>query len=70
MVIAGQTALHFAVVNDNLGLVKYLVKKGADVNQEASGKFFLPEDNKIYESERFSSNFEGKITKLLLMGHK
>ncbi|ESO84317.1 hypothetical protein LOTGIDRAFT_132455, partial [Lottia gigantea] len=42
----GESALHIAVVNNDLETVKLLVKQGALVNQRASGRFFLPEDVK------------------------
>jgi transient receptor potential cation channel subfamily V member 5 len=33
-------------VNENYGMVKYLLSNGADVHQRCCGKFFLPEDQK------------------------
>lgn len=44
--LAGESSLHFAVVNGSLESVKLLVEKGANVNQRATGRFFLPEDQK------------------------
>jgi len=34
------------VVNNDMEMVRMLVTRGADVNQRASGRFFLPEDQK------------------------
>ena len=43
---SGESGLHLAVVNDDIDMVRKLVTSGADVNQRASGRFFLPEDQK------------------------
>ena len=43
---AGESGLHLAIVNNDKEMVKRLVTCGADVNQRASGRFFLPEDQK------------------------
>jgi len=42
----GESGLHLAVVNNDFEMVKRLVECGADVNQRASGRFFLPDDQK------------------------
>ncbi|XP_078596506.1 transient receptor potential cation channel subfamily V member 5-like isoform X1 [Branchiostoma floridae x Branchiostoma japonicum] len=43
----GESCLHIAIVHDALDSVKLLVEKcGADVNLRATGRFFLPEDQK------------------------
>ena len=43
---AGESALHIAIVNGDFEMVRLLVENGADVNQRATGRFFLPEDQK------------------------
>ncbi|XP_067930551.1 transient receptor potential cation channel subfamily V member 5-like [Watersipora subatra] len=40
----GESTLHLAIINGDLDSVKLLVKSGANVNQQATGRFFLPED--------------------------
>uniref|UniRef100_A0AC35U522 ANK_REP_REGION domain-containing protein n=1 Tax=Rhabditophanes sp. KR3021 TaxID=114890 RepID=A0AC35U522_9BILA len=42
----GETALHMAIVNENLEIVRFLLKSGASVEQRCSGKFFNAEDQK------------------------
>ncbi|CAI9719439.1 transient receptor potential cation channel subfamily V member 5-like [Octopus vulgaris] len=40
----GESSLHIAVVNGNLRSVQYLISKNINVNQRATGTFFLPAD--------------------------
>nr|XP_006820971.1 PREDICTED: transient receptor potential cation channel subfamily V member 6-like [Saccoglossus kowalevskii] len=42
----GESCLHLAIVNQDLESVKFLVEKGARLDQRASGRFFLPEAHK------------------------
>ncbi|CAG2176264.1 unnamed protein product [Oppiella nova] len=42
----GEGALHMAVVNEDLSMVKYLLNNGADVRARAIGKFFCVDDQK------------------------
>ena len=42
----GQTALHMAVVNEDPYMLNFLLSWGADVNQRACGRFFIPDDQK------------------------
>lgn len=42
----GESALHIAVILGDLDAVQLLVKQGANINQRAVGRFFLPEDQK------------------------
>jgi ankyrin repeat protein len=42
----GKTALHLAIINEDLEMVKFLLYKGADVNQRCTGRFFCPDDQK------------------------
>ena len=39
--------MHLAIVNKDLELVKELVSNGANVNQRACGRYFLPDDQKL-----------------------
>jgi len=39
-----------AIVNNDVEMVEKLVTCGADVNQRASGRFFLPDDQKQLRS--------------------
>ena len=59
-IIIGESALHFAVVHGNLESVKLLVEKGAIVNQRATGRFFLPEDQKPL-SPATNTNYDGRF---------
>ncbi|XP_076469164.1 uncharacterized protein LOC143299692 [Babylonia areolata] len=42
----GESALHIAVILGDMEAVQLLVKNGANVHQRATGRFFLPEDQK------------------------
>ncbi|XP_070193087.1 transient receptor potential cation channel subfamily V member 6-like [Littorina saxatilis] len=42
----GESSLHIAVILDDLDAVQILVKNGAAIHQRATGRFFLPEDQK------------------------
>ena len=53
----GESALHLAIVYGDLEMVKYLVENGAHVNQRATGRFFLPEDQKTGATDL--TNYEG-----------
>ena len=49
--VTGESGLHLAVVNNDMDMVRMLVTRGANVNQRASGRFFLPEDQTELQSE-------------------
>ena len=53
----GESALHLAIVYGDFDMVKLLVEAGADVNQRATGRFFLPEDQKKGRTKY--TNYEG-----------
>ncbi|CAG5121339.1 unnamed protein product [Candidula unifasciata] len=53
----GESALHIAIVVGDFELVQLLVEAGADVNQRATGRFFLPEDQK--KGYTGHTNYEG-----------
>ena len=40
----GQTALHLAIINGNVNMVRLLLLNGADVNERCCGLFFCPDD--------------------------
>lgn len=40
----GLSPLHLAIVNEDPGMVTWLLKKGADVNQRCYGALFYPDD--------------------------
>ena len=42
----GESALHIAIINEDLQMVKLLVSYGADLHQRCSGRFFCPDDQK------------------------
>ncbi|KAK7476492.1 hypothetical protein BaRGS_00032240, partial [Batillaria attramentaria] len=53
----GESALHIAVIIGDLESVQLLVKCGANVNQRATGRFFLPEDQKKNPGKK--TNYDG-----------
>ncbi|XP_786430.2 transient receptor potential cation channel subfamily V member 5 [Strongylocentrotus purpuratus] len=42
----GESCLHFAIVNEDFTMVKFLVENGANIDERACGTFFLPDDQK------------------------
>ena len=63
VVFPGETALHIAIVYGDFDMVKFLVGKGADVGQRATGRFFMPEDQKF--GRKKTTNYIGKNTILV-----
>ncbi|PVD25324.1 hypothetical protein C0Q70_15824 [Pomacea canaliculata] len=55
----GESALHIAVMLDDLDIVQLLVQNGANVNQRATGRFFLPEDLKKNPDPTAATNYDG-----------
>lgn len=43
---AGENVLHVAVVNEDPGMVKFLLEAGANFNERCFGNFWSPEDQK------------------------
>ena len=60
--LSGESALHLAIVNGDLDSVKLLVAKGANVNQRATGRFFLPDDQKVKRKKH--SNYIGMVIRV------
>lgn len=50
------------MVHGNLESVKLLVEKGANVNQRATGRFFLPEDQKTTPKAAVT-DYDGKTSR-------
>lgn len=46
MFCKGQNALHMAIVNEDPYMVQYLLCWDANVNERATGRFFIPDDQK------------------------
>ncbi len=64
----GQTALHLAIVNEDVNMVKFLLANDADVHQRCCGRFFAPNDQKNERKESYfgecpkvsiKTNYEG-----------
>ncbi|KAK6994962.1 transient receptor potential cation channel subfamily v member 6 [Biomphalaria glabrata] len=53
----GESALHIAIIVGDFDSVQLLVESGANVNQRATGRFFLPEDQK--KGYTGNTNYEG-----------
>jgi len=51
-----------AIVNNDLEMVRKLVTCGADVQQRASGRFFLPEDQKKQRND--VTDYHGQLAQL------
>ncbi|OAF66778.1 Ubiquitin-like protein 5 [Intoshia linei] len=49
----GENALHMAIVNEEIDMVKFLLSMGADIEEQACGKFFLPLDQNINRKNIF-----------------
>lgn len=58
----GVSALHLAIVYKNEELVELLLESGADVNQRATGNFFMP--HPCHKGSK-SPSFNGKKLKLI-----
>lgn len=60
---SGQSSLHIAIVHDDYDTVCLLIDKGCNVNQRATGRFFLPDDQKTIPPKK-QSNYAGKKKRL------
>ena len=63
--VTGESCLHLATVYGDFESVKLLVSNGAYVNQRATGRFFLPEDQKNARTN--TTNYEGKTLDIMFM---
>jgi len=54
----GESCLHIATVYGDFESVKLLVSNGAYINQRATGRFFLPEDQKL-GGDKKETNYQG-----------
>ncbi len=46
-----------AIVNEDLKYVRFLLKRGVDIHQRCTGKFFFPDDQKNRIQESLTSEF-------------
>lgn len=51
----GETALHMAIVTENIEIVRFMLKCGADVSQRCSGNFFTCDDQKNSREDKWDS---------------
>lgn len=58
IITLGQSSLHLAIVQDDCECIDFLLEKGANINQRATGEFFWPEDQK-FDPPVKRTNFEG-----------
>ena len=66
---AGESSLHIAVILGDLDAVQLLLKNKANIHQRATGRFFLPEDQKnnpVKETNYYGMNAVLGTGKLLL----
>lgn len=66
--IAGESVLHVAVVNEDPSMVKYLLDSGADIHERCFGNFMSSEDQKPSRTDsldhewvnlQLETNYEG-----------
>nr|AOR81474.1 nanchung [Nilaparvata lugens] len=66
----GESVLHIAIVNEDPGMVKFLLNSGADFHERCFGNFMCPEDQKASRSDSFDhewvnlwpvTNYEGYV---------
>ena len=57
--MSGQSSLHIAIINQDLQMVNFLIKNGADLYQRCIGNFFVPNDQKksVSRFEKLTSLF-------------
>lgn len=60
--------MHIAIIFGNFEAVKLLVENGANINERASGRFFLPEDQKKGRTK--NTNYEGLYDKCHVLSLK
>ncbi len=50
-VLAGNTALHQAIVNEDPEMLRFLLQHGADMHQRCVGAFFCPDDQRASRND-------------------
>jgi ankyrin repeat protein len=74
--LTGLSPLHQAIVNEDPGMVSYLLQNGADINQRCYGAHFCPDDQVSsrtdsleheYVDLSLNTNYGGQVSSLLLM---
>ena len=63
--VVGESALHIAIIYGDLEHVKLLIACGANVNERAMGRFFLPEDQKPKRNK--ITDYEGKVQSMHML---
>ena len=58
--LLGVSPLHLSIAYKNDELTELLLSLGADVNQRATGNFFLPEDQQNGRLHKKPTNFAGR----------
>ena len=53
----GQTALHLAIVNEDLEMVRHLLARGANIHERNCGKFFCTEDQRMKRKNTLTSEW-------------
>ncbi len=53
----GQTALHLAIVNEDLYMVRYLLHNGANIHERNCGRFFCTDDQKCKRKPTFKCEY-------------
>lgn len=56
----GQSPLHLAIVHDDYDMMTVLLDSGADIKCRATGRFFLPEDQKRARKAK-QTNYYGRL---------
>lgn len=51
----GESVLHIAIVNEDPGMVKFILENGANVNERCFGSFMSPEDQKPTRNDTLDS---------------
>ena len=54
--------MHIAIVYGDFEMVRFMVEKGADTTQRATGRFFLPDDQRPPNKKK-TTNYIGKCNK-------
>lgn len=50
-ILAGQTPLHQAIVNEDAAMVRFLLRHGADIHARCYGSFFCPDDQRATRTD-------------------